>query len=769
MGETGPCGPCTEIFYDRTPDKTGGPTVLSGTDPRVMEIWNNVFIQYNRNADRSLTKLPAQHVDTGMGFERICQVIQGKTDNYAIDLFEPVFTKISLISAKNYGGLFPENDLGDRSSESPELKRDIAFRVIADHARMATFSITDGANPGPNGRDSVVRSVIRRAVRFGYQQFNLRRPFLFELVDIFAHTMGDAFPELRTSAKRVAEIIRSEEASFLQTIERGLGLFDDAANRAVSKLIPAKDSFDLHTTFGFPIDLQEQMALERGLRIDGAGYEKLFDEFREKSGEGRKSYVILAVDLTGVRPTNDKPKFASLIGKAKILAAVRAAEVLTSGTLLPRQQVALILDSTNFYGEQGGQVGDSGFIATSTGAFIVQSTQRAGDHVLHVGIVNEGSIEIGQTADLSVDPTRRQTEQNHTTTHVTNWALREVQGDGVQQKGSLVDDTKLRFDFSHNQSLSDDEAARVQQLVNDAIAKVLKVSAKEVPLEQAMKISGLRAVFGEKYPPLVRVVSVGAEVDELLADAANPKWRQFSVEFCGGTHVPSLESVGEFVLISDEPVSKGVRRIVGVTGEAADASLKSALQIEIELDAAGKIEPKLLPASISALQKQIASPGVPLLSRRRGNAVIAELQQKHRTFEKGQKKALAASVDVAQVAAGIFEQAKSSGATKIVTGIVEGGSSDVLLGVMDSVRKAGASYALLLAGIEGEKLSFLAAVSDDVIARGLKAGEWIRDVAKVAGGGGGGRPNMAQAGGKDVSKAADAVALARDIAAKVLG
>jgi alanyl-tRNA synthetase len=805
MGETGPCGPCTEIFYDRTPDKSGGKTVLSGEDPRVMEIWNNVFIQYNRNPDRSLTKLPAQHVDTGMGFERICQVIQGKNDNYAIDLFEPIFKRISALSGQTYGGLFPESDLGDRSNESKDLKRDIAFRVIADHARMATFSITDGAMPGNKGRDAVVRSVIRRAFRFGYQEFGLRKPFLFELVHTLSDCMGGFFPELRKDPKRVAAIIESEEKSFLETIERGLSMFEQAYRDAVTGLraativspespsvsmkeqddkflsaweanrgrhdpkfapvISARDSFDLHTTFGFPIDLQEQMALERGVAVDRAGYAKLFEEFQKKSGEGRKSHVVVAVDLTNIAKTDDKSKYMGAASTGKIVGTVKGTDVLTTGSVTSSDaEVALLLATTNFYGEQGGQVGDTGTITTDTGTFGVEDTQRRGDHVLHVGTVTKGSIAVGQTAKLTVDSRRNLTQQNHTTTHVTNWALREVLGNDVQQKGSLVDPDKLRFDFSHGASLTDEQACKVEELVNAAIAKDLKVDAKEVPQEQALKINGLRAVFGEKYPPMVRVVSIGATVDELLANPANPKWREFSIEFCGGTHLRSIGEAKRFVLITDEPVSKGVRRLVGYTGANAEQAQKLATDLYAAIAKAGSVDSSTLSATIQQLQKQAGIEGTPLVARRRAQQAIADLQARLKAFEKEQKKANAVQLDVSATAADLV--ARSGG--KAIVARIDNLDNAQMLALLDSVRAKASTHAFLLASVADGKVQLLSAVSDDLIAKGLKAGDWIRDVAKATGGGGGGRPNMAQAGGKDPSKVDDALSLARDIAAKVL-
>ncbi|HQY87154.1 MAG TPA: alanine--tRNA ligase [Tepidisphaeraceae bacterium] len=767
MGETGPCGPCTEIFYDRTPEKSGGKSVLSGEDPRVMEIWNNVFIQYNRNPDRSLTKLPAQHVDTGMGFERICQVLQGKNDNYGIDLFDPIFEKISKLSGKNYGGIFPESDLGDRSNESPELKRDIAFRVIADHARMATFAITDGAKPDNKGRDSVVRSVIRRAVRFGYQQFGLRKPFLNQLVPVIADAMGETFPELRNDPKRVAKIIESEETSFLATIERGLGLFEEAIERAnlggtvgtppveqrdssrsstggvptvaPGKIIDPKASFDLHTTFGFPIDLQEQMALERGVKVDRAGYEKLFEEFQAKSGEGRKKHVTVAVDLGQFAETDDSPKYSGRETSGTILGWIIGDQPTTSGKLGIGAEGSLLLDKTNFYAEQGGQIGDVGHIEIPTGKFLVADTERRGKHVLHWGRVETGSIEVGQSAKVIVDRRRADIMRNHTATHLMNHAMRRVLGEHVEQRGSLVDSEKLRFDFSHDKALSAEEIEKIERIVNEAITHNIGVKAETIPLEQAKKIKGVRAVFGEKYPDPVRVVCVSEKtINELDATES-------SVEFCGGTHVTRTGDIGFFKITAEESLSKGIRRITAVTGIASSNYVRQLELITRQIAQNLSTTIEEAPRRIEALQAEIKQLKKKLAS---GGSGLPSPAQKSEELLKG---------------------ALDASGAKVVIARIDGATSDYLMSLMDSIRKHAPSHALMLAGVEDEKINFLSAVSDDLIKKGLKAGDWIREVAKVAGGGGGGRPNMAQAGGKDVLKADEALALAKVMAVGVIG
>jgi alanyl-tRNA synthetase len=779
MGETGPCGPCTEIFVDRTPDKSGGPSVLSGEDPRVMEIWNNVFIQYNRNPDRSLTPLPAKHVDTGMGLERIIQVLQGKDDNYGIDLFDPFWAKLKELSGITYAGRYPKSNTADPAAEAADaqLRHDIAFRVIADHIRCLTFALTDGAVPSNEGRGYVLRRILRRAVRFGRQQLELKDPFLHTLVPVVVDAMGGAFPELRNDPQRIIELIKDEELSFGKTLDRGISLFDEAAGRASGKVVSGEDAFKLHDTYGFPVDLTQVMAQERGMTVDLAGYEKLMEQARELARSGGKTAdtrlfelppdVLAKLASSGVSKTDDSAKFNAMPIGATVKAIWDGSKLIehTHGAEAAEHGVAIILDNTNFYAEMGGQVGDTGELRSSGGAVIDVSTARsAGGYTLHVGRMIQGHFTVGDHVTATLAGVRPRTEQNHTSTHLANWALREVLGDDIQQKGSLVDPEKLRFDFSHGKSLSDDELGRVETLVNQCIEKKLRVYAEEAPQEQALKIHGLRAVFGEKYPPMVRVVSVGVPVADLLKDPGNPTWRQYSIEFCGGTHLKSSDQAKAFVITSEESVSKGIRRIVALTGVAASAAMKTASELEAGVAGAKKSDESKLPQAIAALPKQLAAARLPLTAKRRVQAAISELQSKFKAWEKANKSAAASGVDIAAAAQKLLTEASTIGPGKLIVADIPGASDDDLRAAMDSLRKRQPSLALMLAAASDSKISFCAAVSDDLIALGLKAGDWIRETAKVAGGGGGGRPQMAQAGGKDPSKLPDALAKARAFA-----
>ena len=827
MGNTGPCGPCTEINIDRRPqaeidaDRAAGRRApVNGDDPRVMEIWNNVFIQYNRDAAGTLTPLPAQHVDTGMGLERLCQVIQGKEDNYATDLWSPLFERITALSGIPYTGKYPPTNAADPVAEAADeqLRHDIAFRVVADHVRCLTFALTDGAVPSNDGRGYVLRRILRRAVRFGRQQLGLREPFMHELVPVIVESMGEAFPELMAKPQHVADLIRDEEVSFGKTLDRGIQLFEEARARADQKhfgrrvdleemliaavksgssatiiadeantngvepaVISAEDAFKLHDTYGFPIDLTRIMAEERGMSVDVDGYEKLMEQAKELARSGGKAddatkkltdlppAALSQLEQAGVKPTADAAKYAGKPVTAQVLAIWNGDDLgLSPAAASEDESLAVILDQTNFYAEMGGQVGDAGSLAGPAGTFDVAATKAVGGFVLHVGRVRSGKIEVGQAVTATVADARQATEKNHTTTHLANWALREVLGEGVQQKGSLVDPEKLRFDFSHGKALTDEELEKVETLVNGSVTSRLPVYAEEVPQEQALKINGLRAVFGEKYPPRVRVVSVGVPVAQLIADPGSEKWRQVSVEFCGGTHLHNAGNAGAFAVMAEESVSKGIRRLTGVTGQAAVAAAEAAVTAEAIVKRSQSAADGELSPFVTALTHAIAKGELPLRAKRRAQAAVAELQGRIKAFEKASRSA-GTGVDAVTAAGELFAAAPDLGGGKLVVGEIVGASDDALRSAMDSVKKKSASYGVMLAAANDGKVTFIAAVSDDLVAKGLKAGDWVRETAKVAGGGGGGKPNMAQAGGKDPAKVGEALEKARAFATAAVG
>jgi alanyl-tRNA synthetase len=436
--------------------------------------------------------------------------------------------------------------------------------------------------------------------------------------------------------------------------------------------------------------------------------------------------------------------------------------------------IALILDRTNFYPEMGGQVGDSGDLRSGENTFEVQTALRVGGYVLHVGRVSSGVVwrggsdvgfRLGDTVSATVAAAREFTEKNHTTTHLANWALREVLGDAVQQKGSLVDPEKLRFDFSHGKALTEDELARVEDLVNRSIEGKVPVYTQVVPQEQALKINGLRAVFGEKYPPMVRVVSIGAPVSDLIAHPENPKWREFSIEFCGGTHLRDTGEAVTFVITGEESVSKGIRRIIAVTGDAALAMLAQGKSAESLIELARKKPDGDLAGIITALQKSIASGELALRSKRRAQAALAELQDRYRKWEKSNKaESSGPKIHIGEIVTTLFLGAKPLSGGQLIVGEVPAVTADQLLSVTDVLKRKVHSYAILLGSADNGKVNFVAAVSDDLIAKGLKAGDWIREAAKATGGGGGGRPQLAQAGGKDPAKLPEALRIASDYA-----
>ena len=798
MGETGPCGPCTEIFIDRTADMTGGPQV-NGTDPRVMEIWNLVFIQYNRGADRKLTPLPAQHVDTGMGLERICQVLQDKSDNYATDLFTPLFTAIGELCGQQYTGVFPALDQGSGEEiQNPALARDIAFRVIADHIRCLTFAITDGAVPGNDGRGYVLRRILRRAVRFGRQQLALREPFLHQLVPVIVSSMSDAFPELAKNPKRVADIIEDEEQSFSRTLDRGLELFQLAADEARAEklkptMISAENAFKLHDTFGFPIDLTQIMAREQNMDVDKYGYDQLMQQAREKARMGGKTVasgladmppeILAELPALHIKPTDDHAKYEHRPLRTSIAGIWDAQRLQESVTANESGTVALLLDRTNFYAEMGGQIGDQGEIKTDSGAtFVVESVRQLGGYVLHIGHLKNGKLHRGDSASASVFNARKRIEKNHTATHLANWALRETLGEHVEQKGSLVDADKLRFDFVQPKALDDQELEKVESLVRQAIGKKLKVYTETAPLEQARKIHSLRAVFGEKYPPMVRVVSVGVPVSELLGAPENPAWRQYSIEFCGGTHLTGTGDAEEFAIIAEESVSKGIRRLVAVTGPAAQAARRHAAAVEAlvasskEGSASAGDDQTRLATSLQEAGRDVT---LPLITRRRALQAAAQVQERVKQQQK--KEALSrTNTDINGTIAMLLDQARRMGECQVIIGQLPDADVPTLRAAVDGVKKKlhPAPVALFLASTITEtdkqgnllppKVNLVAAVSDSLIQK-ISAGDWVKAVAPIIGGTGGGRPQMAMAGGKDVHLLEKAMESARSFALERMG
>jgi len=735
MGATGPCGPCTEVHYDATPDRSGGPLVNAGTD-KVIEIWNLVFIQFNRNEDQTLTPLPAKHVDTGMGFERITKVIQGKSSNYDTDVFQPIFAAIQKVTgAAPYTGVL--DDL-----------KDTAYRVIADHIRTLTFALTDGAAIGNEGRNYVLKRILRRAERYGAQVLGTKEPFLHALVPTVVELMGGAFPELKANPAKVRAAIYAEEEGFLRTLKRGIKLFDELVEKMGAEgrtQVSAEEAFKLHDTYGVLIDITQQIAQEKGLSVDIDAVHHVIDT----RPTGKPPRPVVSAIQGELPPTDDAPKYGTAQVEATVVGWIKDNTVVRAGKLVAGDSVALLLDKTGFYGEQGGQVGDIGTIVKrgASGStslddadadFEVDDTQRLGNTVLHVGVLHAGELSVGDRVLLIQSIGRRvDVMRNHTATHLMNLALRQVLGGDVDQRGSLVDENKTRFDFTHDKPLTAEQLREVEDRVNRQIIRDHVVAAAVMPLAEAKQLPGVRAVFGEKYPDPVRVVMVGTDDPAHLA-------ADMSVEFCGGTHVPRTGTIGLFKLVSQEGVAKGVRRVTAVTGRAAYADAQARGAVLDELSGRFHCKPDELPARIDALQEQ-----------------VKKLQEQ---LKKG------AAADLGGVVDKLLEAAPTFGGAKVVIGqLPDGTTSDAARAQVDRVRqKAGASFVVFGWTEEGGKVPFLAAMTPELVKKGVKAGDVVKQVAAVTGGSGGGKPDLAQAGGKDAAKLPEALAKARELAEQLL-
>ncbi|MEX2671251.1 MAG: alanine--tRNA ligase [Phycisphaeraceae bacterium] len=803
MGETGPCGPCSEIHIDLTDDKTGG-KLVNQDDPRAIEIWNLVFIQFNRSASGELSNLPSHHVDTGMGFERICAVIQGKNSNYDTDVFAPLFEAIREISGvRAYAGKMDD-------------PIDTAYRVIADHARCLTFAIADGAMPSNDGRGYVLRRILRRAVRYGRQNLEIDDLFLYRLVRVVVDQMGDVFPELKDDPEHIATVVREEEESFGRTLDRGIELFERAAITAADELIErssfadlqpvleangirhdvsrpehfrsaridwtlapknlrprisGEDAFRLYDTYGFPLDLTMLMAEERGLQVDERGFDDQMEKARKRSradsgtGDGARQSLLELVQkeqLPATRflgyktPVNDDGTPLRILAKTDD-------HYEPIDTLEVGQAGAVVVSRTPFYAEAGGQVGDRGYMHTRHGAvFRVDDTIRIGGVFFHLGELEAGSVHrsdrpfsMDDQLLLEVDqPRRRAIAIHHTVTHLLNWALREVLGDHVQQKGSLVDDTRTRFDFSHPKPLSAEQVEKIEKLVNKAIEERLVVFAAVAPQEEARKIRGLRAVFGEKYPEKVRVVSIGVSVDDLLA-APTRDWTDYSIEFCGGIHLKHTGEAQRFVITNEEAVAKGIRRVTGIAGPMAGRALAHGQVLTERIAALKEAHPDSMEQDLQSLNEALTVVTMPHTVRMKLRQDLTDLQKQAKAHRR--QSALAAEGQVVDTARQLADQASNG----VIVASIDGADANSLRTAMDVIRKKKPDAAMLLAAAGEDKIAFLAAVPQHMIEQGLKAGDWVREVAKVAGGGGGGRPDMAQAGGKDPAKLDEALDTAR--------
>lgn len=762
MGNTGPCGPCSEIHYDCTPGNDGG-HLLNMNDPRVIELWNLVFIQFNRADDGTLTPLPDKHVDTGLGFERIVRILQEKTSNYETDLWLPIFDLITkLTNAPEYGGKIDD-------------QIDIAYRVIADHVRCLVVALTDGGRPGPVGRGYVLRRILRRGTRHAHQTLGIKDPFLYKLVPAVVETLGDAFPELTKNEKHVAQIILEEEESFLKTLDRGLELFEKAVEDGDGQGIDATNAFTLHDTFGFPIDLTEVMAEERGLSVDRDGYESLMEEVRESSKATSDTdkkmclppETLGKLELLNIEPTDDSKKYACGISTAHVKAIWNGKELV--GKADDSMVFGIILDKTPFYAEQGGQVGDTGYIVLEQSAehvrcqFHVEETHFYGNYVLHIGHITEGILHCNDAVTVSINEhNRKAITANHTGTHLLNHALRTVLGDDVQQRGSLVGDDRLRFDFSHAHAMTDEQILELERLVNESIDTDRIVDVMDVPLELAHDIFGVRAVFGEQYPNPVRVVSIGATVQELLSNPKNENWGACSIEFCGGTHLESCKGAKHFVVLHEQALASGTRRIIGVTGVAAQASHEAGLSFLQQLEDIEQLEGDSFVNTYDDLVKSIDYLTISQTVRHVAKDILKSLHKRVKLIQKEESTSRKKHVlEQSRVIAELNED--------VIVATINGADKDSMMTALDAVRSKRPDGAVILftADSTTNKVIIVAGVSKSMIAKGLKAGDWVRVAAEKCGGSGGGRPDTAQAGGKEPENVPEAMDRASDFAKEV--
>ena len=682
MGDTGPCGPCTEIFYDHGPEIAGGPPGSPEEDgDRYIEIWNLVFMQYNRDASGNMDPLPKPSVDTGMGLERLAAVLQHVHSNYDIDLF------MRLIRAS--ADLAGMSDTGNSS-----------LRVIADHIRSCAFLIVDGVLPSNEGRGYVLRRIVRRAVRHGYR-LGIKDVFFYKLVGPLCEQMGAAYPELAAARGQVERVLKQEEERFAETLDQGMRILEADIAQLQSKEIPGATVFKLYDTYGFPVDLTADIARERELTLDMAGFEREMEAQRERARAASQFGVDYNTVLK-VEGCTDFTGYEKLTGQGRITALFRGSEAVPQ--LNAGEEGAVILDHTPFYAESGGQVGDLGVLETAGARFTVRDTQKQQGVHVHIGALESGSIKVGDTVEARVDETtRRATMLNHSATHLLHAALRHVLGTHVQQKGSLVNPERLRFDFAHFEAVKPDQLARIERLVNEQIRVNHDVQTRIMGMEDAVK-AGAMALFGEKYGAEVRVLTMG----------------EFSVELCGGTHVARAGDIGLFKIVSESGIASGVRRIEAVTGQRA-------------LDYIGETEKTL--DSIAGLVKGSAQDV---------EAKVNQLVERSRRLEKEleQIKAKLAS----QQGSDLASQAVEVDGIKVLVARMDGIDPKALRDTVDQLKNKLGSAAVLLATVAEGKVSLIAGVTKDQTGR-LKAGDLVNSVAERVGGRGGGRPDMAQAGG----------------------
>ncbi|MDS1445677.1 alanine--tRNA ligase [Shigella boydii] len=686
MGDTGPCGPCTEIFYDHGDHIWGGPPGSPEEDgDRYIEIWNIVFMQFNRQADGTMEPLPKPSVDTGMGLERIAAVLQHVNSNYDIDLFRTLIQAVAKVTGAT--------DLSNKS-----------LRVIADHIRSCAFLIADGVMPSNENRGYVLRRIIRRAVRHG-NMLGAKETFFYKLVGPLIDVMGSAGEDLKRQQAQVEQVLKTEEEQFARTLERGLALLDEELAKLSGDTLDGETAFRLYDTYGFPVDLTADVCRERNIKVDEAGFEAAMEEqrrrAREASGFGADYNAMIRVDSASEFKGYDH---LELNGKVTALFVDgKAVDAINAG-----QEAVVVLDQTPFYAESGGQVGDKGELKGANFSFVVEDTQKYGQAIGHIGKLAAGSLKVGDAVQADVDEARRaRIRLNHSATHLMHAALRQVLGTHVSQKGSLVNDKVLRFDFSHNEAMKPEEIRAVEDLVNAQIRRNLPIETNIMDLEAA-KAKGAMALFGEKYDERVRVLSMG----------------DFSTELCGGTHASRTGDIGLFRIISESGTAAGVRRIEAVTGEGAIAT------VHADSDRLSEVA-HLLKGDSNNLADKVRS-------------VLERTRQLEKELQQLKEQA------AAQESANLSSKAIDVNGVKLLVSELSGVEPKMLRTMVDDLKNQLGSTIIVLATVAEGKVSLIAGVSKDVTDR-VKAGELIGMVAQQVGGKGGGRPDMSQAGGTDAA------------------
>ncbi|KAL1639962.1 Alanine--tRNA ligase [Diplodia intermedia] len=771
MGDQGPCGPCSEVHYDRIGGRNAA-HLVNMDDPNVLEIWNNVFIQYNREADRSLKPLPNKHVDTGMGFERLVSVLQNKMSNYDTDVFTPLFKTIQEITGvRDYQGKF-----GDEDADGI----DTAYRVVADHVRLLTFAISDGAIPDAVGRGYVVRRVLRRGARYARKYLHTDiGSFFSKIVPKLVEQVGGMFPEIKKREQDVKEILDEEEQAFAKSLDRGEVMFDKYAKQVEasgSKKIAGKDVWRLYDTYGFPEDLTLIMAEERGLTIDDAEVREAQAIAKEASKGAKKAGAnVVKLDVhalghlqeTKVAPTDDSFKFAkdNITAKIKAIFHPEKKFIKSTSEAGEGEQIGLVLDKTNFYAEQGGQEYDTGKIlieGANEAAFDVQNVQVSNGYVLHTGFLSYGALSLEDEVICEYDELRRNPiRNNHTGTHVLNYALREVLGSDIDQKGSLVAPEKLRFDFSWKKGVTEAEIQKIEAISNGYIRDNRAVYIEPIAVADAYKIRGVRAIFGEKYPDPVRVVSIGATLKEIMADPDNEKWGKLSIEFCGGTHVSSTGEIKELVVLEENGIAKGIRRIIAVTGQGAYDVQRVAADFSKELE---RFEKTPFGPDKDALQKktqvELNELSISLLDKAKFRERFDKVTKAMVAEQKKQSKA--ASKKVVEAITDYFAQHTDA---KFLVQKVEYDPQHTKGAIGEAIKHVSSKQkdktVYLMAGdVKDGKVVHSCYLGDHFETQGASAAEWSNAVSGAVGGKAGGKGKTSVGQGTNADKLDEGLELA---------